>query len=62
MVYAVRREQENRREDFPRLSSMLWDTFTGNEAYRDIFMRGAHFGIHVNLARELVKAIARRTK
>jgi flavin-dependent dehydrogenase len=31
MVNVVKKEQQKRTEDFPILSSILWDTFTGNE-------------------------------
>ena len=60
MVNVIRKEQKERNEKFPRLSSILWDTFTGNETYRSIFMRGTNIGMHANLGWELVKALTRR--
>jgi len=37
----VRNEQENDKIP-PRLSSVLWDTFTGSAPYKDVFMRFLH--------------------
>lgn len=62
MVNVVRKEQKKSSESFPWLSSILWDTFTGNETYRNIFMRGTNIGMHVNLAWEFMKALIRRLK
>jgi flavin-dependent dehydrogenase len=61
MVNVVKQEQKKKDERFPRLSSMLWDTFTGNETYKNIFFRGTNIGMHFNLAREYVKALFRRS-
>lgn len=60
MVNVVKKEQQKRTEDFPRLSSILWDTFTGNETYKNIFIRGINIGMHAKLGWEFVKAIVRR--
>jgi hypothetical protein len=60
MINVIRKEQKRRSRNFPRLSSILWDTFTGNEMYRTIFVRGTNIGMHVNLGMEFVKALARR--
>jgi flavin-dependent dehydrogenase len=60
MVNVVRKEQEHKDEQFPRLSSIVWDTFTGNEAYRSIFMRGIYPGMHLQIFREFVKVLAGR--
>lgn len=60
IINVVRKEQRLRKEQFPRLSSIVWDTFTGNEAYRNIFMRGIYPGMHLNLFREFVRAMKRR--
>jgi len=61
MVNVVKKEQENKNKEFPRLSSMLWDTFTGNETYKNIFLRGTNIGMHLNLTWEFVKALLRRS-
>jgi flavin-dependent dehydrogenase len=60
MVNVVKKEQERRSEEFPRLSSMLWDTFTGNETYRNIFIRGTNILMHIKLGWEFIKALIRR--
>ncbi len=61
MVNVVKKEQQKRNESFPILSSMLWDTFTGNETYKNIFLRGTNIMMHLKLIRGFVKAITRRT-
>ena len=46
MLKVVRKEQQD--TDYPkRLSSILWDMFTGNERYKNIFRRG--FSLRMNL-------------
>lgn len=60
MVKVLKKEQQKRTKDFPRLSSILWDTFTGNELYKNIFMRGTNIWMHVKLSWEFIKAIIRR--
>jgi flavin-dependent dehydrogenase len=60
MVNVVKKEQQKRNEEFPRLSSILWDTFTGNETYKNIFLRGTNIGMHAKLSREFVTALIRR--
>ncbi len=59
MINVVKKEQKNQKE-FPRLSSILWDTFTGNETYKNIFIRGTNIGMHVKLGWEFLKALVRR--
>jgi flavin-dependent dehydrogenase len=61
MVNVVKKEQQKRDKFSPRLSSMLWDTFTGNETYKNIFLRGTNIWMHIKLVWEFVKAIIRRT-
>jgi flavin-dependent dehydrogenase len=60
MVNVIRKEQSNRSDKFARLSSMLWDTFTGNGSYKSIFMRGTNVGMHVHLGWEFLRALGRR--
>jgi flavin-dependent dehydrogenase len=57
MVNVVRKEQEKRNRDFPRLSSMLWDTFTGNATYKSIFIRGTNVWMHSKLVWEVLRAL-----
>jgi flavin-dependent dehydrogenase len=60
MINVVRKEQLKRPDAFPVLSSILWDTFTGNESYRDILKRGSNPRMHCRLIWECLKAITRR--
>ena len=60
MVNVVTKEQQEKNRRFARLSSMLWDTFTGNETYRNIFIRGTNIGMHTRLGWESLKALVRR--
>jgi len=39
MLRVVKRESENSRDEDKILSSILWDMFTGNERYKDVFYR-----------------------
>jgi len=51
MLRVVRKEQGD--PAYPkRLSSMLWDMFTGNERYRNIFFRSLSFPLVYDLCRE----------
>ncbi len=60
MVNVVKKEQQKKNEKFPRLSSILWDTFTGNETYKNIFIRGTNIGMHAKLGWGCIKALVRR--
>ena len=62
MVNVVRKEQQKREEHFPRLSSMLWDTFTGNATYKSIFMRGTNVWMHFKLIWEVLKGLVWRSQ
>jgi flavin-dependent dehydrogenase len=54
MLRVVRKEQAD--PNYPkRLSSMLWDMFTGNERYRNIFFRSMSFQLVYDLCRAYVK-------
>jgi flavin-dependent dehydrogenase len=57
MVELVRKEQK--RSNSQRLSSILWDTFTGNESYRNIFGRSMSTKMHLELAWLFSKALVR---
>jgi flavin-dependent dehydrogenase len=59
MIEVVQNEQRGS-EDLRRLSSILWDTFTGNEMYKNIFHRSLNVKLHFNLSRAFTKAILRR--
>jgi len=55
MLEVVRQEQQagNRK----MLSSILWDMFTGNERYRNIFPKALDGRMHIDLWREMAKAL-----
>ena len=54
MLGVVRKEQSD--PNYPkRLSSMLWDMFTGNERYRNIFFRSMSLPMVYDLCRAYVK-------
>jgi len=57
----LRMVREEQREDRPkRMSSILWDTFTGSAAYRDILKRTFQPGFIFTLTRHLFAAVLRR--
>ena len=60
MLNVVKEEQKNKDMKFARLSSILWDTFTGNETYKNIFMRGANPWMHLKLVMEFIKIALRK--
>ncbi|OGF63646.1 MAG: hypothetical protein A2Y62_16745 [Candidatus Fischerbacteria bacterium RBG_13_37_8] len=59
MVEVVSKEQK-RSEDTRRLSSILWDTFTGNETYKNIALRAFSMPMHIELGLSFIKALGRR--
>jgi flavin-dependent dehydrogenase len=59
MVTVVKDEQLD--PDNPkRLSSILWDMFTGNELYKNIFRTAISMPMHLDIWRELIKILAGR--
>ena len=59
MLNVVQQEQED--PDSPkRMSSILWDMFTGNERYRNIFMRSVHAQMTLHLCSEVAKTFTGR--
>lgn len=55
----VREEQQDNRRK--RMSSILWDTFTGSAAYRDIVKRAFQPGFIIAFIRHLFAAVLRRS-
>jgi len=55
----VIREQSDRRRA-PRMSSVLWDMFTGSATYREIFLRTLHPAFMLRFAAAIVASILRR--
>jgi flavin-dependent dehydrogenase len=52
MLEVVQMEQSER-DNQRRLSSILWDMFTGNERYRNIFYRGVNIPLFFKLLKEI---------
>ncbi|MBF0447182.1 MAG: hypothetical protein HQL67_03175 [Magnetococcales bacterium] len=60
-IISVIQEEQNREDIPPRLSSALWDTFTGSASYRNILMRSLHPWVVIRLLREAMKNLFRPT-
>ena len=56
MLKVVQKEQQTPKSR-KILSSILWDMFTGNERYKDIFFRALSIEMHINLWKEFAKAL-----
>jgi len=56
MLEVVRREQQGS-GGRKMLSSILWDMFTGNERYKNIFPRALDVRMHLELWKEMAKAL-----
>jgi hypothetical protein len=55
--------REQRQHGRPaRMSTVLWDTFTGSAPYREILLRALHPGLLVRLGLGLVTALLRRDR
>ena len=54
-ILSVIRQEQNLDDVPPRLSSALWDTFTGSSSYRNIIIRSLHPMVVIRLAWESVK-------
>ncbi len=53
--------REQAREDVPpRMSTVLWDTFTGSAPYRDVFMRTLQPAFLVRFAWDIITSIWKR--
>ena len=59
MLRVVRREQQGP-ADHRILSSILWNMFTGNERYKNIFPKALDIRMHGNLLREFSQVLTRR--
>jgi len=60
MLRVVRREQQGP-ADRRILSSILWNMFTGNERYKNIFPKALDIRMHGNFLREFSQVLTRRT-
>ncbi len=56
LLNASRNEQKNPESGY-RCSTILWDTFTGNEQYTEIFIRAFHYKLFLRIAVNIFNAI-----
>ena len=61
MLEVIQKEQ-NRDEATRRLSTILWDVFTGNETYKNVVYRAMNTSMHLELSYAFLKAVLRRVK
>lgn len=61
MVETVRHEQADSGNREKILSTILWDMFTGNERYRNVFMKSLKCRMHIDMWKGLFRALGRRT-
>ncbi|MEF9437572.1 MAG: hypothetical protein L0922_02030 [Candidatus Mariimomonas ferrooxydans] len=59
MLQVVKDEQMDP-DDPKRFSSILWDMFTGNERYKNIFNTAISLPMHLNIWREFVRILMGR--
>jgi flavin-dependent dehydrogenase len=60
MLEVVRKEQADPNNSEKILSSILWDMFTGNERYKNVFFKSAKVRMHIDMWEGLFKSILRR--
>jgi flavin-dependent dehydrogenase len=56
MLKVVEKEQADPKND-KILSSVLWDMFTGNERYKNVFFKSAKIGMHIDMWEGLIKSL-----
>jgi flavin-dependent dehydrogenase len=59
MLAVVDKEQQSSRDD-KILSSILWDMFTGNERYKNVFLKSLKIQMHIDMWEGLFKALLQR--
>jgi len=59
MVRVVKRESENHKDEEKILSSILWDMFTGNERYKEVFKRAIRPELIVKMTTSTIRQILR---
>ncbi|UCE78047.1 MAG: hypothetical protein JSV13_05845 [Nitrospiraceae bacterium] len=58
MIHVVDKEQQSSRDE-KILSAMLWDMFTGNERYKNVFMKSLKIRMHADMWEGLFKGLVR---
>jgi hypothetical protein len=56
MINVVDKEQQSSRDE-KILSAILWDMFTGNERYKNVFMKSLKIRMHADMWEGLFKGI-----
>ena len=59
-MLAVVRQERQEPGSSGRLSSILWDMFTGNERYKNIFLRAVNLPLFAHLMKYIPGALLRR--
>jgi hypothetical protein len=59
-MLAIVKDEQQSPNNPKRLSSVLWDIFTGNERYKNIFHTAVSLPMHSNIWREFAKILIRR--
>lgn len=60
MLEVVRKEQKSPESREKILSSILWDMFTGNERYKNVFFRSLKCQMHIDMWEGVFKSLVRR--
>lgn len=60
MIEVVRKEQGDPNNSEKILSSILWDMFTGNERYKNVFLKSLKLRMHIDMWKGLFKSLLRR--
>jgi hypothetical protein len=56
-VLSMASREQQKQDCTPRMSSVLWDTFTGSAPYQDIFLRTLHPAFWGNLTWDMATAL-----
>ncbi|MDH4231704.1 MAG: hypothetical protein OEW04_06705 [Nitrospirota bacterium] len=60
MIEVVRKEQRDTDNTEKILSNILWDMFTGNERYKNVFLKSLKVRMHIDMWEGLFKSLLRR--
>jgi hypothetical protein len=58
MLHVVRKEQGGKAQRV--LSSILWNMFTGNERYKNVFLKSLDHTMYINMCAGVLKSVLRR--
>ncbi len=57
MLKVVEKEQRDNNNNEKILSTILWDMFTGNERYKNVFLRSLKIRMHIDMWEEVFKSL-----